>query len=77
MTRAPDAAVHHVDGGDFAFRLQERAADLRNVQGSCFSNLAGGSDGISVEGAASGEDRALHDGDVAFTELSHGCLLAA
>ena len=70
-------AVHHVDGGDFALRLQERAAHLRDVQGGGFGDLAGRSDGIPVEGAASGEDRALHDGDIAFTELPHGRLLAA
>ena len=70
-------AVDHVDGGDFAFRLQECSADLRDIKSGGLGDLAGGCDGISVEGTASGENRAFHDRNVALTELPHGCLLGA
>src|SRR5208283_856147 len=68
-------AVHHVDGGDFALRLEKRAVDLRQKEGCRFGDLAGGSDGISEIGAASGEDGTLDDGDISLTELPHGILL--
>ena len=67
------AAVEHVDGGDFAFGLQEDAAGLREVEGSGFGDLAGGGDGIAVKGAAARQDRAFHDGFVAFHQL---CVMA-
>ena len=77
MTRSPagGCAVHHVDGGDFALGLQEGATDLREIERGGFGNFAGGSDGITVIGVATGEDCAFDDGDVSFTELPHGNLL--
>src|SRR6185436_11585313 len=68
-------AVHHVDGGDFAFRLQERSADLWQIQSCRFGDLAGGGNGISVVLATAGQDGSLYDGDVTFTELPHALLL--
>ena len=73
MTRTPGRrrSIHHVDGGDFALRLQKRSADLRKVERRRLGDFAGGSNGISVVGAASGQDRALDHRDVALTELPH------
>src|SRR4051794_10555459 len=64
-------AIHHVDGRNFAFRLDERPADLGYVKCRVFGDFTGGSDGVSVVGATSGEHCAFHDGYVAFTQLSH------
>ncbi len=64
-------SVNHVDRRHFAFSLQERSADLGDQQGSILGDLAGRRDGISVEGFASGQYRAFHDGDITFTELAH------
>ena len=62
-------AVQHVDGGHFALGLQKDAAGLRHVERGGFGNLAGRRDGIAVEGAAAGQNRALHDGFVALDQL--------
>ena len=43
--------------------------DLRHVERGGFGDLAGRRDRISIEGAASGEDRALHDRFVALHQL--------
>ena len=68
-TPAAAAAVQHVDGGHFAFGLDEHAARLRQVQSRRFGDFAGRRDGVAVVGAASGQDRGFHDGFVALGEL--------
>jgi hypothetical protein len=69
-------AVDHVDGGDFAFRLEEGAADERHVFRGRLGDLAGGGDRIAVVGPASGEDGGFDDGFVAFDQLfRHAALL--
>ena len=66
-------AVEHVHGGDFALGLQKDAARLRHIERSGFGDLTGRGDGISVEGAAPGENGALDDGLVALDQLlAHG-----
>ena len=47
-----------------------------NSSAAASATLARRSDGIAVEGPASGQDRAFDDSDVSFTELSHVRLLA-
>ena len=63
------SAVEHIDGGNFALRLQEDASDLRHVEGSGLGYLAGRRNWISVERPAPGQDRALHDCFVALHQL--------
>ena len=66
-------AVEHIDGGHFAFGLQEDAAGVRQVERGSFGDLAGRRDGIAVESAASGEDGGLYDGFIALDQLfCHG-----
>ena len=70
------AAVQHIDGGDFAFGLDEDSAGAREVEGGGLGDLAGRGDRVAVEGAASGQDGGLDDGFIAFGELFlHGGLL--
>ena len=76
-------AVHHVDGCDLAFRLEEAAAlDFRQPLGHIFGNLVLGRNGVAEEEPASGLDGGLSDGLIALHEhfLTHGaesslCLL--
>ena len=70
-------SIHHVDGSDFALRLQKSSANLGEVERGILGDFAGWSDRIAVVGAASGEDRALHHRHVSFTKLPHGRLLVS
>ena len=78
MARTPaDArAVQHVDGGHFAFGLQEDAADLRQVERGRLGDFAGRRDGVPVIRAAAGQHRGLHDGFVALVSSFHASLLS-
>ena len=67
--------IHHVDGGNFAFRLQERPADLRQIQRRSLDDFAGRCDRIPVVRPAPGKDCSLNHSDIAFTQLPHVCLL--
>src|SRR5262245_1073581 len=44
------STVNHVDRGYFAFSLQERAADLRDIQRRVFGDLTCRGDGIPIVG---------------------------
>ena len=65
-------AVDHIDGGNFAFRLEKRAADLRHVLGGRFGDFTGWGNRVAVIRPASCQQRALHYRDVALTKLPHG-----
>jgi hypothetical protein len=77
ITRTPAEAAPYtmLMEAVFALGLHERAADFRKIQRGGFGDFAGGGDGISVIGAASGQHGAFDDRNVAFTKLPHVGLL--
>ena len=62
----PGSAIDHVDGCDLALGLQEGPTHQGHVLGSSMSDLTGRCDGISIVGAAPGQDGAFDNGFVAF-----------
>ena len=68
-------AVDHIDGGNFALRLQETAAlNLRQPLGHVFRDLVLRGNGIAEEEAASCLDRGFGDGFISLHEhfFTHG-----
>ena len=59
-------AVDHVDGGDFALRLQEASADFGHALGHVGGDLRLRRDGITEVVSATGLNRGLRDGFVAL-----------
>ena len=71
-------AINHIDGRDFALRLQEASAlQLGQALGHIFGNLVLGGNGVAEEKAASGLDGRLSDRLVHFHKhfLTHGAVL--
>lgn len=63
-------AHDHVDRGDFALRLQERAPEFRETARRGVGDFAGRRDRVAEEAFASGEQRAVDHGFVALQQHS-------
>ncbi|MPN30668.1 hypothetical protein SDC9_178139 [bioreactor metagenome] len=58
----------HVDGGDFALRLEEGSSELRETARRGVGDFAGRSDRIAEETFTARQQRAVDDGLVAFEQ---------